>query len=269
MRPRRAHSPDRSVVVLIALIAMAAFVAACAPIGGDDANRSLENTSWTVTSIAGAPTLPEARPTLSFAADGTVSGSSGCNQYSGAYRRDGSSLTFGGIASTLMGCEGERGLQETAFLAALNGATTWRHGPDGLLISGPAGDIVAGEGIAEGPPGDAASGAPITDLAGTSWVLLEMGGTVDFAHLVPTLAFGADGQLSGFAGCNQFNAPYAISGAGLTLGSLAMTKMACARPGSVVESTYVEALVSVKTWSIDDSGELHLDGAEPLTFAPS
>jgi hypothetical protein len=31
----------------------------------------------------------------------------------------------------------------------------------------------------------------------------------------------------------------------------------------------VEALVGVKTWSIDDSGELHLDGAVPLTFAPA
>jgi heat shock protein HslJ len=265
MRPRRAHSPDRSAV----LLALAAFVAACAPISGDDATRSLENTSWTVTSIAGAPTLPEARPTLSFAADGTVSGTTGCNHYSGAYRRDGGSLSFGGIASTLMGCDGERGLQETAFLAALSGATSWRHGPDGLMIGGPLGDIVAGEGIAEGPPGDAASAVPLTDLAGTSWTLHEMGGTADFTHLVPTLTFGTDGNLSGFAGCNQFNAPYAISGSDLTLGSLATTKMGCTRPGSVVESTYVEALVGVKTWLIGDSGELHLDGAVPLTFAPA
>ena len=86
----RAHSSLPSAVV--ALVALAAFVAACAPIGADDANRPLENTSWTVNSIAGAPTLPEARPTLTFAADGTVSGTSGCNQYSGAYRRDGGSI---------------------------------------------------------------------------------------------------------------------------------------------------------------------------------
>jgi heat shock protein HslJ len=258
MRPRR----------VVLLLALAASAAACAPIGADNANRPLENTSWTVASIAGAPTLPEARPTLTFSADGIVSGSTGCNQFSGAYRRDGGALSFGGISATLIGCDGERGLQETAFLAALNGATSWRHGPDGLLISGPAGDIVAGEGIAEGPPGDTASGEPMTDLAGTSWTLREMGGTADFAHLVPTLVFGTDGTLSGFAGCNQFNAPYTSSGGDLLLGSLVTTKMACTRPGSVVESTYLEALVGVKTWSIDGSGDLHLDGAAPLAFAP-
>lgn len=266
MRPRRPHTLLRGTVVIV--IAMAAF-AACAPIGADDANRPLENTSWTVTSIAGAPTLPEARPTLTFAADGTVSGTSGCNQFSGAYRRDGGTLQFGGLSSTLMGCDGERGTQEMAFLAALGGATSWRHGPDGLLISGPAGDIVAGEGIAEGPPGDAGNGAPITDLAGTSWTLHDMGGTADFALLVPTLVFGNDGTLSGFAGCNQFNAAYSIGGADLTLGSLATTKMACARPGSVVESTYLEALVGATTWRVDGSGALHLDGTVPLTFAPA
>lgn len=265
MRPR----PDRfSFKCVVLLLALAAIAAACAPIGADDANRPLENTSWTVASIAGAPTMPEARPTLTFAADGTVAGSTGCNQYSGAYRRDGGSLQFAEIASTLMGCDGERGRQETAFVAALNGATTWRHGPDGLMISGTAGDIVATEGIAEGPPGDAASGEPITDLAGTSWTLREMGGTADFAHLVPTLAFGTDGTLSGFAGCNQFNAPYTSSGGDLLLGSLVTTKMACIRPGSVVESTYLEALVGVKTWSIDGSGQLHLEGAAALVFAP-
>ena len=57
----------------------------------------------------------QARPTLTFAGDGTVSGTSGCNQFSGAYRRDGGSLQFGGLSSTLMGCDGERGAQETAF----------------------------------------------------------------------------------------------------------------------------------------------------------
>ena len=69
-----------------------------------------------------------------------------------------------------------------------------------------------------------------------------MGGTADFAHLVPTLEFGEDGTLAGFAGCNQFNAPYHGTGSDLTLGSIATTKMACERPGSAVEAAYLEAL---------------------------
>ena len=55
-----------------------------------------------------------------FSEDGTVSGSSGCNSYQGAYRVDGSSIVIGPLASTLRAC-GEPGVmpQEQAFLAAL------------------------------------------------------------------------------------------------------------------------------------------------------
>jgi heat shock protein HslJ len=249
----------------LALIGLAATLVACAPRGDDTANGGLVNTSWTVLSIPGAPTLLEARATMTFAADGTVSGTGGCNQYSGSFRTDGDRGAFGSMSSTLMGCDDQRGQQEAAFLSNLQGAATWRLVDYGKLVIGETGEIVAGPGVAEGPPGD----EPVAALAGTSWRLAEMGGTADFAHLVPTLEFGADGTVSGFAGCNQFHAPVAIRGPDLTLGSLATTKMACARPGSAVESTYLAALLAVKTWRIDESGVLHLDGAVPLTFAPA
>ena len=46
---------------------------------------------------------------MTFAPGGTVSGSSGCNQYSGKFRTDGDRIAFGQVSSTLMGCEGQRG----------------------------------------------------------------------------------------------------------------------------------------------------------------
>ena len=40
---------------------------ACTPSGRDDtANGGLANTSWTVATISGAPSLPDARPTMTF-----------------------------------------------------------------------------------------------------------------------------------------------------------------------------------------------------------
>jgi heat shock protein HslJ len=250
------------------LVIVVAIAGGCSLRGDDNANGGLVNSAWTVLSIAGAPTVGAIRPTMTFAQDATVSGSSGCNQYSAPFRTDGGAFSVGSMTSTLMNCAGAPdGAQEAAFLSALQGATTWSQAENGNLVLSGAGEIVAGPGVAEGPP-DRPSGEPGADLADTAWVLLEMGGTADFAHLVPTLAFGSDGTLSGFGGCNDFSAPYTVSGGDLTIGALATTKRACIRPGSVVESTYLEGLVGATTWSIDDKGLLQVGGAVPLTLAP-
>ena len=251
------------------LIGAAALLVACSLRGDDTANGGLGNTSWTVISIAGQPTAPEARPTMTFAADGTVSGSGGCNQYNGSFRSDGDRITVGQVSSTLMGCDGQRGLQEAAFLSGLQGATSWRQADDGNLVIGGAAEIVAGPGVAEGPPGDPPAGEPIADLAGTSWILADMGGTADLARLVPTLEFGADGTVSGFAGCNTFTGSYTLSGYALTLGPLATTRIGCQRPASAVEAEYLTALSGTTTWAAGDDGQLVLGGAVPLTFTPS
>jgi len=247
---------------ILLLVAGALSAVACSPLPDDNTNGGLVNTSWTVVSIAGAPTLADARPTLTFAPDGTVSGSAGCNRYSGPFRTDGGAIAIGEVASTLMGCDGDRNAQEIAFLDALRGAAMWRLADDGNLVLNGAGEIVAGPGVAEGPPGD----APIEDLGGTRWNLSEMGGTADFARLVPTLEFGADGTVSGFAGCNTFTGPYTLAGDDLTLGPLATTRIRCQRPASAVEAEYLSALAGVSAWSIGEAGTLTLGGAVPMTF---
>jgi len=245
------------------LLAVALVAVGCSPAGGGPSTApGLAETSWTVASIAGAATLADARPTMTFAPDGTLNGTGGCNQYSTTYRTDGGTISIGQIASTLMGCEGDRGAQETAFLSALQGATTWRVGDDGNLVLSGVGDIVAGPPVAEAPSGDAGT----SDLAGSDWTLVDMGGTADFAHIVPTLHFGEDGMVSGFAGCNKFSGSYAMTGDELSLGPLTSTKMACEPPTSAVESGVLAALAGVSSWSIGEDGRLTLDGAVPLTF---
>jgi heat shock protein HslJ len=243
------------------IISILFTVLACSPIGDDTANGGLANTSWTVISVSGQATAPEARPIMTFAADGTVTGSGGCNQYSGSFHTDGDRIAFGPMSSTLMGCEGPRGQQEAAFLSSLQGAGTWRLADDGNLVIAGAGEIVAGPGVAEGPPGD----EPVADLAGTAWTLAEIGGTADFANLVPTLEFGPDGTVSGFAGCNTFSGAYTLTGIALTFGPLATTRIGCERPASAVEASYLTALAGTTTWA-SDGGQLVLGGAVPLTF---
>ena len=243
------------------LASIACLALGCTP-WSDNANGGLVNTSWTVTTINGVAVLPAARPTLTFAQDATVGGSASCNQYSGPFRTDGDRISIGDVASTMMMCQGEIGAQEAAFLGALRAVQTWRLTPAGDLELGGVGSIVAAPGIAEGPPPvDQAVG-----LAGTRWDLVEMGGTADFARIVPTMEFGQDGAISGFAACNSFSGSFTLDGEAITLGPIVSTKMACERPASAVEAEYLAALSGVSTWSIDADGRLLLDGPVPLRF---
>lgn len=247
--------------IAVALGLLALIAAACASAAATSAPQAgLVGTTWTVKTINGVAVLPAARPTLTFAPDGTVAGSASCNQYSGPFRTDGDRITIGDLASTMMLCEGEIGAQETAFLGALRAGQTWRVTEAGDLEIGGVGSIVAGPGIAEGPPD------PMIGLGGTSWNLAEMGETADFARIVPTIQFGADGSLSGFAACNTFSGTYTTDGGTIAFGSLATTKMACERPASALEAEYLEALSGVSTWSIESDGRLTLGGPVPLRF---
>ena len=62
--------------------------------------------------------------TLAFAS-GKASGTSGCNQYNGSYTVDGQSLEFGTMSMTAMACAGPAMALEQAYVAALDGVTTW------------------------------------------------------------------------------------------------------------------------------------------------
>ena len=118
-----------------AWLGSAVVLAGCA--SGPGGTGELAGTSWTATSIDGVDTIAQARPTIRFAPDGTVGGSSGCNQFSGPYRIDGETISIGQLASTQIGCDEERMAQEAAFLGALGGATTWsRTGAGELELSG-------------------------------------------------------------------------------------------------------------------------------------
>ena len=87
------------------------------------------------------------------------------------------------------------------------------------------------------------------DLTGTTWLLIKYLSPDGAAFTVPvavtpTAAFTAD-QMSGNAGCNTFNGPYALGagnakdGQDLKLGPLVSTKMACQDPMATVESAYL------------------------------
>jgi heat shock protein HslJ len=133
---------SRNRIVIGATIALAAIIGATIWIvvdaGGDDGG-SLAGTRWTLTDLDNGGVTGTA-PTLEFT-ETDVSGTGGCNTFSGTYTSDGSKISFGPLASTLMACEDPAMEQETVYLAALDGATTYTVDGDALTITGDAGTL--------------------------------------------------------------------------------------------------------------------------------
>jgi copper homeostasis protein (lipoprotein) len=120
----------------------------------------LFGTTWEVTGVnngkqAVASVLQGSSLTLSFARDGTVSGSAGCNRYSGKFTADGEKVTLQPLASTRKMCPQPPKLmeQETAFLRALQGAATARVEGDQLELRDAQGALLvsASQAAAAGP----------------------------------------------------------------------------------------------------------------------
>jgi heat shock protein HslJ len=95
-------------------------------------SQGLAGTSWEVTAYnngkqAVTSVLAGTTLTADFGEDGTLTGSSGCNSYSGSYKVDGKNISIGPLVSTKMYCGEPAGVmdQETQFLLALESAKTY------------------------------------------------------------------------------------------------------------------------------------------------
>ena len=71
---------------------------------------------------------------MQFNLDGQVSGSFGCNQFSGRYRVNGGKITFEQIISTLMACQEAQMSQESTGYQVLTGTATFELDGNNLVI---------------------------------------------------------------------------------------------------------------------------------------
>jgi len=81
------------------------------------------------------PAVEDADASLTFADDGTVSGSGGCNSLGGTYEVNGSEITFGQMTSTLMACDDARNAQESFVTQALTGTAQYEVKDQTLTIT--------------------------------------------------------------------------------------------------------------------------------------
>ncbi len=100
------------IIVSLSILVGMMFLAACASSSGD-----LTGKVWALTELKGTPPLAGVGISAEFTADGKVSGSAGCNRYSGTYTVSGNSITFSSpMATTMMMCDESVMEQENAYL---------------------------------------------------------------------------------------------------------------------------------------------------------
>ena len=94
---------------------------------------ALAGTNWSMLSYnngqnAVVSTLVGTRVNLIFGADGSLSGTSGCNNYGSEYQVDGNNINIGPIAATRMFCAEPEGImqQENGYLKALENAASYK-----------------------------------------------------------------------------------------------------------------------------------------------
>jgi heat shock protein HslJ len=95
----------------------------------------------------------------------------------------------------------------------------------------------------------------LEDLNGTKWRLSNPG--TDQRASQPeemvTLQF-KDGQISGFDGCNEYNASVSIGDYGfnsLKIGPITTTKKSCSEPATNQEKTYLNVLANTLSWTYE------------------
>lgn len=210
--------------------------------GGGD----LAGTGWVLSSLDGALPIYGTAVSMQFGADGTLSGTDGCNQFNTTFTQSGSSLSINQATgvSTMMACPEPVMEQATAFSAALASTTSFTLADDVLTLQ--AGDQVLATFIFSS-----------TDLADTSWEVVSynngreavvglIAGTELYAN------FGLEGDLTGNAGCNQFFTSFSAADNAIEIGPAGSTRRFCSEPPGIMEQEqeFLAALESAATYSI-------------------
>lgn len=191
---------------------------------------------------------PMAPAGIRFDAD-SVSGTAGCNSFSGSVAATGAALTITDLTVTEVACDPETAIQERAVLGALEEIVAYGV-PDGDLM------LLDGHGNTR---------LTYRALEGQTWVPM-FAGDQPVPEAIVTLEFG-NGEVSGQGPCNTFSGPVAVDGPNIVIGPLASTQMAC--PDLELEGAYFAALEAARSWAID-AGDLVLSdesGTEVLRLA--
>ena len=225
--------------------------------------------TWTIARLDGKEiTAPEGRtkPYLTFTADGSVSGSTGCNNVNGNYQLEkGLRLSFDQMATTLALCPDVT--YERDFLDALNKTDNYTL-VDGVLSFSKGRMTPFAVFMVTDDSEQASVETARQELIGTTWTLDRLFGnkpTIPSDRTAPTLTFTADGKVHGNAGCNTLNGSYTLQdGLRLKFEQVAVTRMLCQDVN--YENAFLEALNTTDNYTVVN-GVLSLNKARMAPLA--
>jgi len=171
--------------------------------------------------------------TAIFSENGDLSGSAGCNNFSGAYQVDGDLIKIKLGPQTMMFCEEPEGVmeQESAYLEALQSATNYKIRGDVLVMMDDSGQEVLN--------------FQASDLVAYVWKWLEFLENND-TRTAPdnpenyTLEFLPDGQVKLRADCNNAGGNYSVNGSQIDIEITITTLAAC--PPESLSDQYIQLL---------------------------
>lgn len=244
---------------MLAGCAVLVLAAACGSVGtgnnggGTNPPASLEGTTWLLENLNGQPAITIT--TTSLRVEGSrISGSAGCNSYSGDYTgtADGKFGAEKMYRTAVLCMPDEIMAQEGAYMAFLNKADKYSIAGNKLTL--------------KAPDGKTAVFTPQSqELAGTAWQATSVEGQSLVSGSSITVSFGNDGKISGTAGCNRYSGSYAasVSGETVSISALSATRMLCHEPEGIMvqEQRFLAALQSAASYSVNP-GTLTLRAAD-------
>ncbi|MCU1456462.1 MAG: protein of unknown function Meta and HslJ [Actinomycetia bacterium] len=258
------------IVRLAAAIGALVLAAAACSSGGSEAATTtrpkavgtLVGTQWSLSAGAdlGVPTVG-VTVTAEFG-NARITGSSGCNTYSGSYRVAGSALTIGSnIAATRVTCPPGPTAVDQAYLARLPRVKSFAVRGTMLQLLG-----ADGKALLVYDAVDA-----VKAIAGT-WKVVNYSPAAAIQTVIAGSALDAtfaSGKVSGSTGCNQFSGAYTLPGASaIKIGTLTQTAKGCAAPLQTQEQQYLAALGLAVTYRVTPTTLtlLRPDGTVAVSF---
>jgi heat shock protein HslJ len=248
----------------VASLALVGLSTACTAVPPATEPASLDGTAWVLSTLPGRQIESGTIVTLRFDG-GRAGGVDGCNRYVTSYTADGANLRLlANGASTQMACARPVMLQAVVYMQRLADTQSYRIEGGELQLLGGDGAVLA-------------TFVPqAQDVAGTGWQVTGYNngrqavvGVLEGTTL--TMAFAADGKVSGSAGCNAWMGTYAQSGESLKFGPSATTRKMCAQPAGVMEQeqAFLKSLQTVAS-ARQEGDRLELrsaDGALSVSLA--
>ena len=140
-KPADSRRDRWSAALVLPALTIALALASCAHTGGGGGGEGgvptprpgLTGTAWRIVEIGGIAADATSDATLRFESDTWVSGSTGCNKFTGSVAIEADQLTFAPLATTGLACAPELMTQERRLLDAIQEVRRFVLDPDGRL----------------------------------------------------------------------------------------------------------------------------------------